>query len=62
MKCPWLIKTTTQTNNKNSYNESVRVEFQEFSNCMKKDCPFYRVTNEKETCTRVQEQFMFPQH
>ena len=41
MVCPWLIKTITQVNNKNSYNESVKTEHQEFDKCMKKDCPFY---------------------
>lgn len=41
MICPWLVKTTIQTNNKNSYNDSVRTEHQEFDKCMKGDCPFY---------------------
>ena len=41
MTCPWLVKTITETDNKNSYNSSRRIEHQEFDRCMKNDCPFY---------------------
>lgn len=42
MKCPWLIKTTTETDNKNSYNNSRRVEHTEFDECIRTNCPFYQ--------------------
>lgn len=41
MICPWLVKTVTETDNKNSYNSSRRIEHQEFDKCMKDECPFY---------------------
>ena len=41
MVCPWLVKTITQVNNKNSYNDSVKTEHQEFDKCMEYNCPFY---------------------
>ena len=41
MICPWLVKTITETDNKNSFNSSRRVEHQEFDKCMKTECPFY---------------------
>lgn len=41
MICPWLVKTITETDNKNSFNSSRRVEHQEFDKCMKQECPFY---------------------
>lgn len=56
MICPWLIKTVVQTNNKNSFNDSVRTEHQEFDKCMKKDCPFYATKDGQEICKRVESQ------
>ena len=53
MVCPWLVKTITQANNKNSYNESVKAEHQEFDKCMKNNCPFYRKIGNKDICTRA---------
>lgn len=41
MKCPWLIRTITQTETTRGGVQSNRNEFQEFCNCMKSDCPFY---------------------
>ena len=41
MICPWLVKTITETDNKNSYNNSRRTEHQEFDKCMQGDCPYY---------------------
>lgn len=41
MKCPWLIRTITQTESSRGGVQSTRNEFQEFCNCMKSDCPFY---------------------
>ena len=63
MICPWLVKTVVQTNNKNSYNDSVRTEHQEFDRCMKHDCPFFFSLRKRagtsdsqaiETCQRVE--------
>lgn len=61
MVCPWLIKTVTDTDNKNSYNNTKRVEHQEFDRCMGYQCPFYKELhgNDKEgaytvpVCTRA---------
>ena len=52
MICPWLVKTIVQTTNKNSYNDSVRTEHQEFDKCMKEDCPFY-APNANNKCKRA---------
>lgn len=41
MKCPWLINTVVETNNRNSYNDSRRSEKQEFGECIEFKCPFY---------------------
>lgn len=56
MKCPWLVKTVIQTNNKNSFNDSVRTEHQEFDNCMRNECPYYYTTNNNQNtkCLRVE--------
>lgn len=43
MICPWLVKTVTETDNKNSYNNSRRTEHQEFDRCMENECPFYEL-------------------
>lgn len=53
MICPWLVKTVVETNNRNSYNDSKRIEHQEFDKCMKKDCPFHQEINGKERCLRA---------
>lgn len=53
MLCPWLVKVVTQTDNKNSYNQSQRTEHREYEKCAKQDCPFYREKNETNKCLRV---------
>ena len=52
MLCPWLIKVVTQTDNKNSYNQSQRTEHREFEKCAKQDCPFYREQNKTNKCQK----------
>lgn len=54
MKCPWLINTSVETNNRNSYNDSRRTEQQDFGKCVKGDCPFYDNTNS--TCLRAKKE------
>ena len=51
MKCPWLIVTVTDTNNRNSYNDSRRSEKQTFGECHKEECPFYSKINK--SCLRI---------
>lgn len=41
MICPWLIDTVTETNNRNSYNDSRRAEKHTFGKCVGSECPFY---------------------
>lgn len=50
MKCPWLINTVTETNNRNSYNDVRRSEKQEFGTCVEKLCPFH---SQAHGCTRA---------
>lgn len=52
MICPWLVKSIIETNNRNSYNDSRRVEHQEFEKCVKEDCPFY-TTKGEQPCRRA---------
>lgn len=40
MNCPFKTKTTTQTNNRNNYNETVRTDYQEFCKC-DPNCMYY---------------------
>ena len=40
MNCPFKIKTTTQTNNRNNYNDTTRADYQELCKC-DQDCMYY---------------------
>ena len=52
MKCPWLVNTVVETNNRNSFNDARRTEHQDFAKCVKDECPFYDRVNTK--CLRAE--------